>query len=87
MLALPARTYASRCVAAKACDAGTTLFAAQALALASVSQVSSMNSFDPIVLLLVTALIQIAFRIHLGERFDRRNLEWKALMAVILVIG
>lgn len=72
---------------AKACDVGTTVFAAQALMLASVSQVSAMNAFDPIVLLFVTAIVQIAFRIHLNERFDVSNLRWKALMTVVLVAG
>lgn len=46
-----------------------------------------MNSFDPIVLLAVTAVIQIAFRFHLGERFDRKNLSWKAAMTALLVLG
>ena len=74
-------------VASKGCDAGNSLFDAKAVSLASVSQVSAMEALSPLVLLAVTALTQLFFKVHVAERLDRANLAWKAAMAALLVAG
>lgn len=80
-----AKSYAVRSIASKSCDVGTTLFAAQALTLATVSQVSAMSALEPLVLLVVTVIIQQVLKIHLNERLDRSNALWKVCMVILLL--
>lgn len=82
-----ARKFLGNSVASKSCDVGTTIFEAKALTLATVSQVSAMQALNPLVLLVVTATVQIVFKVHLAEKLDRANLAWKASMAALLVTG
>lgn len=74
-------------VFSKSCDVGSTLFTAQALVLASVSQVTAMGALSPLVLFAVASLLQGIFRVSLNERLDRANFMWKFAMILLLVAG
>ncbi|MDB5260108.1 MAG: hypothetical protein JWN37_339 [Candidatus Nomurabacteria bacterium] len=83
----PVRIFVTRSVFSKTCDASSTLFTAQALTLASVSQVSAMEALSPLILFFVTFLIQGVLHYSLNERLDRKSFAWKAFMIVLLVAG
>lgn len=82
-----AKRFITKSVFSKTCDASSTLFTAQALTLASVSQVGAMGALSPLILLFVTFFVQGIFRFHLNERMDKANVLWKSFMVVLLVIG
>jgi EamA domain-containing membrane protein RarD len=87
LFTLSARNYIKNSIIGKSCDVGATLFASQALILASVSQVSAMTALDPLMLFLVTVIIQGVLKIHLNERLDQKNFIWKGGMVILLITG
>lgn len=90
---LPALSYSKlkgflgATIVGKTFDAASSLFTAQALILASVSQVRSMEALAPLALLCVTFLVQGVFKISVEERMDRKNLIWKSVFMVVLISG
>lgn len=78
-------SFAKRSIISKACSAGKTLFSAESLSLASVSQVTAMAAFEPIMLLFTAFIFQKILRIHLNERLDFSNFVWKISMVVLLI--
>lgn len=81
------RQFIKKSILSKSCDVGTTLFVAQALIIASVSQVSAMGALSPIILFLTTFIIQGIFNFQINERLDKDNFIWKAVMILLLVTG
>ncbi len=71
----------------KTFDSASSLFTAQALILASVSQVRSMGALAPLTLLCVTFFVQGILKISVEERLDRKNLIWKSIFMIILISG
>jgi uncharacterized membrane protein len=81
------RIYVTQSIASKTCDAFNSIFWAQALTLAAVSQVSAFEASYPLVLFLSVLFVQGVLRIPLKEHFDRRHLWYKAIATLFLVAG
>ncbi|HTR18682.1 MAG TPA: EamA family transporter [Candidatus Paceibacterota bacterium] len=82
-----ARSYLPRIAISKAFDAGSTILWTQALVFAAVSQVSAMQSLEPLVLFVATYLAQDVLRLRVEEKFARGRLQWKAAAIALLVFG
>jgi drug/metabolite transporter (DMT)-like permease len=82
-----ARSYLPRIAVSKAFDAGSTILWTQALVFAAVSQVSAMESLEPLVLFIATYLAQDLLHMRVEERFARGRLQWKAAAILLLVFG
>lgn len=87
LFSVSAKRFITGSIFSKICDASSTLFRAEALTLASVSQVSSMGALSPLILFFVTFLVQGVFHFPLDERLDKTNLIWKGIMVLLLVVG
>ena len=83
----PALIYIPRVAISKSFDAIETVLWAQALTLAAVSQVSAMEAMEPLVLFVVTVVVQDLFRFRANEKLGRSRMRWKALAISMLVIG
>jgi drug/metabolite transporter (DMT)-like permease len=79
--------YLPRVAVSKAFDAVSTVLWTQALIFAAVSQVSAMESLEPLVLFVATYLAQNVLRLRIEEKFGRKRLEWKAAAIALLVLG
>lgn len=79
--------YARGSTLAKVADYGTIYFTLQALTLVSLSQVSAMKAFQPLVLLGVALLLQGKFDIELKEEFSHDTLVQKVIGMSLVVIG
>jgi drug/metabolite transporter (DMT)-like permease len=79
--------YLLKITASKSFDAIGGLFWFHALSLATVSQVNSFSSFEPLILLILLIVVQQIFKFKAGEDFTRLNLFQKTLATVILLIG
>lgn len=84
---LSSKSFIKKSVISKSCDVGNTLFTAQALIIASVSQVSAMEALSPIILFFTTLVVQGVFNFHINERLDKDNFIWKSIMITFLVVG
>ena len=82
-----ARNYIKKSIISKSCDVGNTLFTAQALIIASVSQVSAMEALSPIILFFTTFVVQGVLNFHINERLDKDNFIWKVVMITLLMVG
>ena len=71
----------------KSLDAGATILWAQALTLATVSQVTAFQALSPLVLFIVVACGQILFKFTLKEQLDRPRALWKTSAVCLLVLG
>lgn len=83
----PARRYMPRVVLSKTFDALESILWAQALTLAAVSQVSAMEALEPLVLFVMTVVVQDVFRFRTNEKLGRSRLTWKAAAVSMLVLG
>jgi len=81
------RKYIPRIIVSKALDAIATILWTQALVFAAVSQVSAMESLEPLVLFIATFLAQDVLRMRVEEKFGRGRLKWKATAIALLVLG
>lgn len=82
-----AMRYARGSTLAKVADYGTIYFTLQALTLVSLSQVSAMKAFQPLVLLGVALLLQGKLDVELKEEFSRDTLVQKVIGMSLVVIG
>jgi hypothetical protein len=83
----PALTYIPRVAISKSFDAIESVLWAQALTLAAVSQVSAMEALEPLVLFVVTVIVQDLFRFRTNEKLGRSRMRWKAVAVSMLVLG
>jgi hypothetical protein len=83
----PSLTYVSQTMGSKFCDGLSSVFWAQAIALAAVSQVYAFEALFPLVLFLAVLLVQGGLHIRLKETFGKGYLGWKAVATVLLVVG
>lgn len=79
--------YVSRTIPSKFCDGLSSVFWAQALTLAAVSQVSAFEALYPLVLFLAVAFVQLGLHIQLKETFSRLHFIWKTIATALLVLG
>ena len=71
----------------KLADYGNSFFFLKALTIASASQVASMKSFYPVILLLIVLGTQNKLKINLAEYLDRKSFIQKAIGIVIICLG
>lgn len=79
--------YSRGSILSKIADFGNSFFFLKALTLSSTSQVSAMQSFYPIFLVLIVIVTQKKFHINLDEILDRKTLIIKLLGVVIICVG
>jgi uncharacterized membrane protein len=79
--------YLQKIVISKSFDVGSALLWFHALSLATVSQVNSFSSFEPLILLAILLITQQVFKFKAGEDFTKINLLQKMVATGILVIG
>jgi uncharacterized membrane protein len=87
LFARASRKYLPRITVSKAFDAVSTILWTQALVYAAVSQVSAMESLEPLVLFVATFVAQDVLRMRVEEKFGRGRLKWKATAIALLVLG
>jgi drug/metabolite transporter (DMT)-like permease len=80
-------TYTYLSIPAKVADFGNSFFFLRALSLASASQVASMSSFYPFVLIFIVFIIQQKLKINLNEILDTKNLLRKIIAIILICIG
>ncbi len=71
----------------KLAEYGNSFFFLKALTVASTSQVASMKSFYPVILLLVVLGTQSKLKVNLEEYLDRKSFIQKAIGIVIICLG
>lgn len=71
----------------KIADYASSYFFLSALALASVAQVSAMESFYPVILMLVVIVLQGWMHVRMKERLDRKSLAHKLAGVVLISLG
>jgi uncharacterized membrane protein len=79
--------YLAKMLLSKGLDFTYVVFVYQALKLATVSQVSAMDAFYPLILLVSLYILQKDFKFKAGEKFDRTNLTQKTLGTAVLILG
>lgn len=72
---------------AKLFDALSSWWAGTAITLVAVSQVSSMEAFQPLLMLIFSTLAQKLFNVPLDEPLDKATLWRKVLASLVLVVG
>ena len=82
-----AQRYVPYIAVSKAFDATGTVLWTQALTVAAVSQVSAMGALEPLVIFVVTILMQDMLRFRANERLGRSRMRWKAGAVALLVVG
>jgi drug/metabolite transporter (DMT)-like permease len=79
--------YSRSSILSKIADFGNSFLFLKALTLSSTSQVSAMQSFYPIVLVLVVLIAQKKLHVNLEELLDRKTLKSKLLGIIIICLG
>jgi uncharacterized membrane protein len=79
--------YIAKITLSKAFDFFYSLLWYHAIKLATVSQVNALESFFPLILLVMLYLSQEKFRFNAGEKLDRSTLVQKILATALLVAG
>jgi uncharacterized membrane protein len=71
----------------KLADFGNSFFLLKALSIASTSQVSAMESFYPIMLIVVVIIAQKKLNINVEEVLDRHSIKRKVVGIIIICAG
>lgn len=79
--------YTQGSILSKIADFGDSFLFLKALTLSTTAQVSAMQSFYPIILVLVVLMTQNKFRVDLEEILDRQTLKNKIIGVVLICIG
>ena len=84
-----ARTHSflAKTFIAKSFDAISSVFYLEALGVASLTAVSSLNSFSPLVILIFLVATSHVLKIHIAEDFSRRTLGLKIVATLTLIAG
>ncbi len=87
IFSVSALQFSFKSIFSKVCDILKTLATAEAVLLATVSQVSAFGALKPVVLFSLTFIFQKIFKFTLQERLGKKNVIWKLSMITILVVG
>lgn len=79
--------YLYKIAISKGFDVGSAVLWFHALSLATVSQVSSLSAFEPLILLFILFIAQQIFKLKVDENFAPTSLLQKTLATVILIAG
>lgn len=79
--------YLLKMLLSKGCDFINVILLYNALKLATVSQVSAVEAFYPLILLAALYILQQDWKFKTGEKFDRVNLAQKSFGTIVLVVG
>lgn len=82
-----ARVYVPYAFAGKTFDLFSSVLYLSAIGLSSVSQVSAFIALAPLILFLVTAIVQSLLRVRLHENLDHKHTPWKLGAMLVLVAG
>jgi hypothetical protein len=87
LLTRQALTYTKISAVAKTFDVLTSAAWGIGITLTTVAQFSAMEAFFPPIMLILALVVQMALKVDIGERFERRVIGRKALMATLLVVS
>ncbi|MDB4984732.1 MAG: hypothetical protein JWM20_911 [Patescibacteria group bacterium] len=79
--------YVKQSLMSKTLDATSTVLWAQAIAFATVAQVSALDALYPLIIFAMAAIVQGIFRVKLDEKLDRRHVFLKIIATIMLVAG